>query len=196
MRIDVINKNNHEEFQFKGTGVGGSVCHLHFPTDDIKRVNGQFQLKEGSVPNLNMNHENSNVSTEFGKYTTPNLGINIECIENCRECESLTSQLENEKQLKLKLKLNFEIEQYKMNDQIAKLTQKCNDQADIIDSYQQTIICLQRMLAETTKINKTLGNQFMEFYGATNVQVIMRQRLKFNAHERNTYFISFLMIFR
>lgn len=90
----------------------------------------------------------------------------------CTQCADLNSALNAEKQLSNRIRLNCEIEQYKTNQQIEKLTQKCSDQSIQMKALKQKIACLEKNLKGQESKNENLAEKLMQCYNAANVTVI------------------------
>lgn len=136
----------------------GWLCNLHFLTTDIETVNNQTKLKKGCLP----------------------IAVHNAQIENCNHCESCTECIQKlelvhseYEKCKLKTRLNFEIEQYKTNDEIAKLKKNGLDQREKISALKQRVALLENLNKQLNAQTKKLQEKVLVDLSASNVQVLI-----------------------
>lgn len=142
----------------------GWLCNLHFSPCDIERVKGKPKLKKGTIP----------IAPDSNQ---PN--IEVDCMPNinhgqkddlnhssCNKCEALHAQIKEERHLQLKTRLNSEIEQYKKDKTIAKLSEKASQQSAEISVFKSRIANLEIALKQITLKAEQLQNNVLSSMNA------------------------------
>lgn len=132
----------------------GWLCNLHFLSTDIEKVKGRLRLKADAVP---------------VRFNTPNItgldrildNIAVDEIANsCNNCNDLSLELKDLKQMLLEIKMNTDIQLQMKNQQIEKMKIKCNDLTLKNNGLKEQNVFLERMLKNHEIQIKNLREMF------------------------------------
>lgn len=150
--------NNHNDDHHKSNG-SGSLCHLHFSSNDLQRFKGRIQLKNGAIP-VNFTAPKNQMMLE----SDVNNGTE-DCAQNnnsksCNDCETLILERDKLKQMLAVAKINSDFEREKNRKEIDKLSDKCHQQSDQIRILREKIRHLEIKRTETkSRIDDLQKNQ-------------------------------------
>lgn len=133
--IEAIRGANNDNYN--GSGL---VCSNHFSADEIRRIGSRFQLIKGSIPSVFL----------------------VDCIEftdetdGCDNCNSMKSKIDELQAKIMKLTLDSQINETKLQDNIKKLQSSLAEKTQEMSKFKKQHKIIEKLNSKITKMENEI----------------------------------------